>query len=101
MSAADPVSWLMIEPGWKVLDSEGKDAGRIEEIVGDTNADIFSGLSISIGLLKGNRYVPSEQVARITEGEVGLKLTRKQLGSLDKYEQPAVSEQILPPDRDR
>jgi len=101
MSGGDPVSWLLVEPGWKVVDSEGNDVGRVEEVVGDSNADIFSGLSVSIGLLKGHRYVPSEEVERITEGEIHLKLTRDQLHSLDSYEQPPVSEQILPPDRER
>jgi uncharacterized protein YrrD len=101
MNGGDPVSWLLIEPGWEVVDSQGKDLGRVEEIVGDTNADIFSGLSISIGLLKHHRYVPAEQVARITEGQIQLKLTRAELDSLDKYEEPPVSEQILPPDRKR
>jgi hypothetical protein len=101
VSSRDPVSWLLIQPGWKVVDSEGKDVGRVEEIVGDSNADIFSGLSVSIGLLKGHRYVPSEEVGHMTEGEIHLKLTRDQLESLDSYEQPPVSEQILPPDRER
>lgn len=101
MSSGDPVSWFLIEPGWKVSDASGKEAGTVEEVVGDTNADIFNGLSISAGLLKGNRYVPAEQVGRITEGKVELKLTRDELDSLDKYEQPAASEQILPPDRER
>jgi Uncharacterized protein conserved in bacteria (DUF2171) len=99
MSSGDPVSWFLIEPGWKVIDANGKEAGRVEETVGDANADIFNGLSISVGLLKGNRYVPAEQVGRISEGEVHLKLTREELDSLDKYERPAASEQILPPDR--
>lgn len=100
MSPGDPVSWFLIEPGWKVIDANGKEAGRIEEIVGDTNADIFNGLSITVGLLKGHRYVPAEQVGQINEGEVHLTLTREELDSLDKYEQPAVSEHILPPDRE-
>jgi hypothetical protein len=101
MSKGDPASWLMIEPGWKVIDAGGKEAGRVEEVVGDTGADIFNGLSISTGLLKGNRYVPAEQVGTITEGEVRLQLTRDQLDALDKYEPPPVSEQILPPDREQ
>jgi hypothetical protein len=101
MSPGDPVSWFLIEPGWKVVDASGKEAGRVEEVVGDSNADIFSGLAISVGLLKGHRYVPSEQVSRITDGEVQLSLTQDELGSLEKYEQPAVSEQILPPNRER
>jgi uncharacterized protein DUF2171 len=101
LSNGDPVSWLLIDPGWKVVDAEAKEVGRVEEIVGDTGADIFNGLSISIGLLKGHRYVPAERVARITEGEVELELTRKELDALDKYERPPVSEQVLPPDRER
>lgn len=99
MSKGDPASWLMIDPGWKVVDANGKEVGRVEEVVGDTGADIFNGLSISIGLLKGHRYVPAELAGPITEGEVRLKLTRDQLDSLDRYERPPVSEQILPPDR--
>jgi Uncharacterized protein conserved in bacteria (DUF2171) len=101
MTSGDPVSWFLIEPGWKVIEANGKDAGLVEEVVGDANADIFNGLSISVGLLKGHRYVPSEQVSRIIDGEVQLRLTRDELDSLEKYEQPAVSEQILPPNRER
>jgi len=90
----------VIERGWKVIDANGKDVGHVEEIVGDTNADIFNGLSISFGLLKGHRYVPAERVGTITEGHVELKLSRDELDSLDKYEQPPASEQFLPPDRE-
>jgi uncharacterized protein YrrD len=96
---SDPVSWFLIEPGWKVLDADGKEVGRVEEVVGDTGADIFNGLSIATGLLKGARYVPAEMVKSITEDHVQLTVERNQLDSLRKYEQPPVSEQILPPDR--
>jgi hypothetical protein len=99
MSQGDLVSWFMIEPGWKVVDAEGKEFGRVEEVVGDTGADIFNGLSISTGLLKGPRYVPAELVASIREDEVQLRVGRDQLDSLEKYEQPPVSEHIIPPDR--
>ena len=44
-----------------------KDVGRIEEVAGDSSADIFSGLAISTGMLKRPHYVPAEQVAEITE----------------------------------
>lgn len=96
---SDPVSWFLIEPGWKVLDAQGKEVGRVEEVVGDTGADIFNGLSISTGLLKGPRYVPAELVESITEEQVQLKVGGDQLGSLRDYDQPPVSERILPPDR--
>jgi uncharacterized protein YrrD len=99
--STDPVSWFLIEPGWKVVDATGADVGRVEEVVGDSGADIFNGLSITTGLLTGARYVPAESVEVITEGRIQLQLSRDQVKKLDKHEQPPVSEEILPPDRER
>jgi uncharacterized protein YrrD len=98
---SDPVSWFLIEPGWKVVDAKGDDVGRVEEVVGDSSADIFNGLSVTTGLLGGARYVPAESVTLITDGCVQLQLNRDQVKKLDKHEQPPVSEEILPPDRER
>jgi hypothetical protein len=90
MSQGDPVSWLMIEPGWKVVDSDDQEIGRIEQVAGDTDADIFSGLLISTGLISGTRYVPAEQVGPITEGRVQLQLTRAEAKHLRAHEGPGV-----------
>jgi uncharacterized protein YrrD len=70
VSAPDPVSWKVVEQGWKVLDESGEEVGRVAEITGDEDADIFDGLEITHGLLSGNEYVPSERVVDIREGEV-------------------------------
>ena len=86
----EPVSWLLIEPGWKVVDADGKHIGRIEEVVGDTSSDIFNGLAVSTGLLAKARYVPAEQVGKITEGEVQLKLPAEHVERLEEHEPPAV-----------
>src|SRR5205085_8445996 len=59
---ADPVAWNVIEPGWKVLDAGGKEIGRVAEVTGDENADIFDGIAVSGGLFSAKKYVPSEQV---------------------------------------
>ena len=32
---SDPVSWLLVEPGWKVVASEGSEVGKVDEVVGD------------------------------------------------------------------
>ena len=32
---ADPVSWLMIEPGWRVEAADGEEVGRVLEVTGD------------------------------------------------------------------
>jgi hypothetical protein len=98
---ADPVSWFLIEPGWKVLDSDNEEVGYVEEVVGDSNADIFNGLAIGRGLFSGKRYVAAEQVAAITDGFVTLALTREEVDGLDQFDEPPPSEEILAPDPKR
>src|SRR5262249_42755855 len=40
---SEPMSWYMIEPGWAVVDSDGDEAGKVADVLGDTEADIFNG----------------------------------------------------------
>jgi hypothetical protein len=93
---SDPVSWLMIEPGWRVDAADGDEAGRVLEVTGDSGADIFDGLAIASSLFDEPRYVPSEQVGEIVEGRVRLKLDKIAIERLPKFEEPAVEEQIEP-----
>ena len=93
---ADPVSWFLIEPGWKVEDASGRDIGRVREVVGDSNADIFDGLAIASSALSKARYVPAEQVGEIVDGLVKLKLGEHAVDGLGEYDEPPVSETIEP-----
>ena len=93
---SDPVSWFLIEQGWRVVDSSGNDVGQVEEVIGDSGADIFNGLSVATGLLSAARYVPAESVGQITEGTVHLTLSEDAVGKLGEYEQPPPSEEITP-----
>jgi PRC-barrel domain protein len=95
----EPVSWLVVEPGWKVVAAGGKELGKVDEVVGDTGQDIFSGLSVSQGLLRKRRYVPAELVREIVEGEIRLGVAADAFDRLDGYEPP--SAEILPPDTRR
>jgi len=81
----DPVSWLLVRPRWKVVSADGAEVGRIDEVVGDEESDIFTGLAIATSPLARPRYVPSEQVASIEEGTVHLTLTREQCAELAEY----------------
>jgi hypothetical protein len=90
---ADPVSWLVIEKGWKVVGSDGKDVGRIEEIAGDTGKDIFNGLVVTTGFFS-TKYVPSERVRSIVDGRVELDLTHDEVKHLDDHEPPPPSAQF-------
>jgi hypothetical protein len=61
---ADPVSWLVIEPGWDVVDAKGERIGKVDEVLGEREADIWDGLTVS------GEYVPAEHVAEIVEGRI-------------------------------
>ena len=73
---SDPVAWLMIEPGWEVVAADGEHVGKVEEVVGDRENDIFSGLNVAPHLLGKAEYVPAERVGEITEGRVQLAADR-------------------------
>lgn len=81
----DPVSWLVIEPGWTVVARDGTDVGRVEEVMGDMGDDIFNGLAVTSGVLGRPKYVPAERVAEIVEGEVRLDLAPEAVEQLDHH----------------
>jgi hypothetical protein len=81
----DPVSWLVIETGWTVVARDGTDVGRVEEVMGDPEDDIFNGLAVTSGVLRPAKYVPAECVAEIVEGEVRLDLAPESVEQLDPH----------------
>jgi hypothetical protein len=94
--SADPVSWLLIEPGWQVVDASGGELGKVEAVTGDSEADIFDGLAVASGILARPKYVPAEQVGVITEGTVQLTLGRSAFDALGEYEETPDSVEIEP-----
>jgi hypothetical protein len=97
--APRPVSWLVIEKGWDVVGADGSELGKVHEVVGDTANDIFNGLAVSPGLLRGPKYVPAERVARIVDGRVELDLGADEFERLEEHTEAPLSAEILPPDR--
>jgi hypothetical protein len=96
VTGADPISWLMIRPGWKVVARDGSELGEVDEVAGDENVDIFNGLSVTTDLFDEPRYVPSEEVDAIVDGEVRLSLTKEQFEAQPEYLEPPPSLQISP-----
>jgi hypothetical protein len=84
----DPVSWLQIGQGWRVVCSDGVTAGTVAQVQGDKQAGIFDGLAIEPEGLREIRYVPSEHVGAIYTGEVTLELAAADLATLEPYEEP-------------
>jgi hypothetical protein len=93
---ADPVSWLMIKPGWDVFAVDGTKFGEVDLVAGDDTTDIFDGLAVATSALGEPRYVAAERVARIEDGSIHLSLTSEQLERLDVYLEPATSATIEP-----
>ena len=93
---ATPVSWLMIEPGWEVVAADGERVGKVAERIGDSNVDIFDGLSVSPGLTSKNRYVPAEVVGQITQGTVQLTISASRVAREAEYHEVPPSEELLP-----
>lgn len=91
---AEPVSWFLVEKHWKVVAADGEEIGKVEEAVGDSNADIFSGLTVGTGLLRKGRFVPAELVTEIVDGEVRLSIGKDEFERLDEYEEPPPTKQI-------
>jgi hypothetical protein len=80
MAGGDPVSWMLIEQGWLVVDSAGDEVGRVDEVLADDDADIFSGLNVLTGVLGKPTYVAAEVVDEIVEGRVQLAVAKDDLG---------------------
>ena len=93
---ADPVSWLLIRAGWKVVAVDGTDVGEVDEVTGDSSEDIFNGLAVATSGLGKPRYVPAEQVGQITDGVVHLTIGQAQVEQLGEYLEPATSAEIEP-----
>jgi rRNA processing protein Gar1 len=62
----DPVSWLLIEPGWKVVDARSKKLGKVDEVLGDEQTDIFHGLIVN------GKEIDADRIAEIREGQIRL-----------------------------
>ena len=92
----EPVSWLLIEPGWTVCASDGAEVGHVAEVAGDSGMDVFHGIGVSTRMLAKPRYVAAEQVGTIVEGRVQLLMTADEFERQEPFEEPAVAARIEP-----
>jgi hypothetical protein len=91
------VSWKALEKDATVVTSDGAEAARVVEIVGDPDADIFNGLVVKTGTLDEKRELPAERVRGIWPRRVEVELTAAEVRALPPYEEPVVER--LEPDR--
>jgi uncharacterized protein YrrD len=68
----DPVSWLLVEPGWSVYDAKGDKYGKVKEVLADGQADIFHGVLVERGLLGSDEEIVADRIAQIHDGDLHL-----------------------------
>jgi hypothetical protein len=92
---ADPISWLVLEPGHRVVTSDGEELGKVEQVLGDRTADIFDGLSVATAVLGKPTYVPAEAIESIDTEAVRLSISPENAAKLDELQPPrAVAEEL-------
>ena len=62
----DRVAWVLIEPGWRVVDANGEKVGKVDELLADEQTDIFHGLIVD------GKEIDAERIGEIREGEIRL-----------------------------
>ena len=85
------VSWKVVEPGTPIVTADGEKDGSVSRLVGDPEADVFTGFTVRAGLLGGERLVPSERVKGIWPDHILVDMTKTDLEALPEYhDQPVV-----------
>ena len=70
-----PISWTALKGGTAVHSSDGKELGKVADVVADEQKDIFSGIVLKPGWFKEARFVPAEMIGEITPRAVRLTVS--------------------------
>jgi hypothetical protein len=90
MSTEDPISYMALQKGAKVLDSTGNEFGSVEHVLQDSSLDLFDGLAVTTR--GGLRFVDADRVETITSGAVHTTLSQGDIDELPKPQGNAVLE---------
>ena len=82
------VAWKAIEDGAAVVSADGEQLGHVVEISGDSTADIFTGLVVSVSRLGANRFIAAERVRGIWPDRVEVDLPAEAADDLPEYDEP-------------
>ena len=88
MNERPQVSWKAIERDAVVLAADGAEAGKVVEVAGDSDADIFNGIVVTTGILDARHYLPAERVTGIWPDRVQVDATKAEIEELEEYEEP-------------
>jgi hypothetical protein len=86
-SSTPQIAWRAIAEDTPVFSSDGEEAARVTKVVGDTEADIWDGLAVSIDALGPDRLLPAERVRGIWPDRIEAGLTRAEIEQLPPFEE--------------
>jgi len=89
---------MAIEENAQVFSTEGEAVAKVAQVVGDADADVFSGLAIALRLVSRPRFVSADHVRAIWPDRIELDLTRDQIESLPEH--TAAPAERIQPDND-
>jgi hypothetical protein len=84
-SDAQPISWRELTADTPVTSSDGETVGRVSEVLGSQEEDIFHGLEVHLARFGHRVLVTADQVAGITTAGVTLALTSEEVHALPEH----------------
>lgn len=88
----DQVAWIAIEADAVVVAADGSEVGKVKEVAGDEEHDIFDGLVVKHSRFDADRYIASERVKRIWPARVETDLTPAEADDLPAYRESKTTE---------
>jgi hypothetical protein len=82
----DPVAWSYVEPDTPVVGSDGEQLGRVEQMLGTEDENIFHGIAVKPSRGGGTRVVPADAVTRLTSARVEVALTADELAASEEHQ---------------
>jgi hypothetical protein len=84
------IAWKAIEPKTPAYSSDREVVGKVSKVVGDAEADVFTGLAISPSFIGPDRFVDADRVRGIWADRIELDLTSDEADRLPEYEEVPV-----------
>jgi uncharacterized protein YrrD len=70
-----PIAWAALATGTPVYSSDGRELGKVDQVIADEQKDIFSGIALDPGWFKDERFVPADLIESLTKDAVHLNIT--------------------------
>ena len=79
------VAWIAIDADAVVVAADGSEVGKVKEVAGDEERDIFDGLVVKHSRFGTDGYVAAERVKGIWPDRIETDLTPEEAQSLPPY----------------